>query len=219
MKSIFRKIYNFKMIVSLVWLVFTFSIVAWWALIGLGIHTIRTPEEIERHQRMILWEGGALLLAILVGGFFLISYVYRDMDRHEKMKIFFANFSHDIKTSLSRLKLQAEVLTEQLSESPQVEKKSIDRFMLDLSRLELQLENSLLMSHMENSVLLEEQLMIKDLVESLSVEFESLKISLNKIAQIYADSRALRSILRNIFENSIRHGKATAMSIELKSLN
>ena len=199
-----------KIAFSLFWLVLTFSMVSWWFIVALNVNTLTTAEGIQRHQRMIRWEGTTLLTAIFVGGFYLIFYVYRDAERHERLKFFFSNFSHDIKTSIARIKLQTEILAEQS------ENKSVARLLEDLSRLDLQLENSLLLTHLDDAMMLNEKLSLKSLVESISIEFEHLQISISQDAEIFVDSRAIRSIFRNLLENSLRHGKATQVEFLIK---
>ena len=86
--------------------------------------------------------------------------------------------------------------------------KNLERLQADLTRLDLQLENSLLLTHVEDSLMLNEKLRFKSLLESLEIEFDTLRIHWQGDAEIFGDQRAVRSILRNSFENSLRHGQA-----------
>jgi len=207
-----------KVYLSAAWLILTFSMVSWWFLYALSIDDHQTVAEVQKHNRMIKWEGGTLLFIILVGGLFLIMYVYRDTERHERLRLFFSNFSHDIKTSISRIRLQADVLAEELSEH-NVEQRSMTRLLADLNRLDLQLENSLLLTHVEDSALLFEDIDLKQLITAIHHDFDRIRIEVLQNASIRADQRSLKSILRNIFQNSVLHGKSTEIRVTSESID
>lgn len=200
-----------KTLLAIVWFVFTFSLVTWWWWFSLT----RLPPGTPTH-RMFLWEGTILLAAVLIGGMTLIFFVYKDHMRHQRLRFFFATFSHDIKTSIARLRLQAEVLEEEMAD-----KKSpvLKRLIQDISRLELQLENSLQLSNLEDGVLFIEDFKLSQMLSVLRSDFGDLKIELNQDAKLKADRRAVVGILKNIFQNSLTHGKADQMQITVKPLD
>jgi signal transduction histidine kinase len=200
------------------WLLFTSTMVAWWWFYGLGQLThlpqsSLSPQdmiEIDRRHRMIMWEGISFLSSIFIGAISLLVYIRRDQKRHEQLKLFFSTFTHDLKTSIARLRLQSDVLREDaaLAKSPQLQ-----RLAKDINRLDLQLENSLLMSrHEEEGFLLQDQ-KISQAISEIRSEWDDLQIELKSDAIIKVDRRALLAILRNVFHNSVLHGKATALVI------
>lgn len=203
-----------KTILAFVWFVFTFSLVSWWWIYSLLRSQEITPK--GSAQRMFVWEGSILLGAILVGGIALIIFTYRDQKRHERLRFFFSTFSHDIKTSIARLRLQAEVLEEEQSaQSNPV----MQRLIKDIQRLDLQLENSLLLANVEDGKLLDEEVSLGSLFDDLRNDFPDLSIELEKEAFIIGDRRALLSVFRNLLQNSVLHGKATAIRIKVIPMN
>ena len=198
-----------KTFLATLWFFFTFSLVTWWWWFSLT----RLPPGGPIH-RMFLWEGSILIAAVLIGGVTLIFFTYKDQRRHERLRFFFSTFSHDIKTSIARLRLQAEVLDEELS---QIKSPILKRLVQDITRLELQLENSLQLSNLENSPLFIEDFQLSQILPILRSDFNDLKLELNHDAKLLADKRALLGILKNIFQNSLTHGKADQVQIEVET--
>lgn len=207
MRAISQQKAKWKVIFSVVWLVFTFSLIFWWWIYSLKSMG-STPE--DRTHRMFFWEGLSLLLVIFMGGVGLIFLTFKDQKRHERMKLFFSSFSHDIKTSLTRIRLQAEVLaeTEKVAD--------LGRLLPDIHRLELSLENSLAVANLEDLRFKLEDFPLSRVLGELREEYSDLKISLNKDLIIHSDLRMFVLILKNIFSNSRLHGQATKMSIQVE---
>lgn len=207
------KQYSLKLILLSLWLLFTSSMVAWWWFYGLGQLTDFSQVsalEIERRHRMIMWEGISFLASIFFGAISLLIYIRRDQKRHQQLKLFFSTFTHDLKTSIARLRLQSDVLRE---DSALANSTQLQRLAKDINRLDLQLENSLLMSrHEEEGFLIQDQRISKAISE-IRTEWDDLQIELTSDAFIQVDRRALLAILRNIFHNSVLHGKASEIII------
>lgn len=196
---------HFKTTLVIVWFAFTFSLVAWWWVFFLQLLSTE-----QTRFRMIAWEGSILLTAIAIGGVGLLILSIRDEKRHRQLKVFFATFSHDIKTSIARLRLQAEVIEEELDRNSNP---IIKRLIEDIQRLDLQLENSLLLASTEKENLLSEEIQLSDLFSSLRNEFPELAIELNRDALVLGDRRALLSVFKNMLHNSVLHGKANTVKI------
>lgn len=190
-------------LLATLWLIFTASLVAWWWFLGVRMATG------ERAQRMMFWEGAFLLIVVLVGGGALVFYTRSHQRRHQRLKFFFSTFAHDLKTSISRLRLQAEVLEENQTRTPELEK-----LMTSIQRLDLQLENSLWMASLGERNLFVENLRLSELIRSLKTEFADLKIDLKRDAIVQADQRALQVVFRNLFQNAIIHGEASAAFVD-----
>lgn len=208
-----------KTALAILWFAFTFSLVAWWwvfFLLRLNPTENATLEQLQKSHRMFAWEGSILLAAILFGGISLVVFTYRDQKRHERLRFFFATFSHDIKTSIARLRLQSEVLEEDLHGNTNP---IIKRLVHDIQRLDLQLENSLLMSTLEHGELLQEEISLNNLLSSLRNEFSELSLELEKEAVIRGDRRAFMSVFKNLLQNSVLHGQASSVRIKVRALN
>lgn len=206
---------HIKTALAIIWFAFTFSLVGWWwvyFLLKLSPDDA-SLEQMRDSHRMFAWEGSILLAAILFGGIALVIFTYRDQKRHQRLRFFFSTFSHDIKTSIARLRLQAEVLEEDLNTNSHPVMK---RLIQDIQRLDLQLENSLLLANLEGGQLLKEQVSLSDLLSSLRNEFSELTVELEREAKIRGDRRALLSVLRNLLQNSVLHGKSTTVKIRVR---
>ncbi|QDK39153.1 HAMP domain-containing sensor histidine kinase [Bdellovibrio sp. NC01] len=201
---------NVKTLLAIIWFAFTFSLVTWWWIFFL----LRFQSSAS--HRMFAWEGSILIAAILIGGIALIVFSYRDQKRHQRLRFFFSTFSHDIKTSIARLRLQAEVLEEDLNgnNSPVMK-----RLIQDIQRLDLQLENSLLLANLEEGHMLREDVSLNTLFGSLKNEFPDLSLEIEKEASIKGDRRALMSVFRNLLQNAVLHGKADTIRIKVRALN
>ncbi len=203
-----------KTLLAMIWFFFVVSLVGWWWIYSMN--TLVAGIEMGKKHRMFMWEGSILLAALVIGGAALIFLSYQDEKRHEQLKTFFATFSHDIKTSITRLRLQAEVLEE--DNAPQ-KNPVLQRLISDISRLDLQLENSLLLSTAGAETLLIEKMLLSNLIATLRMQWSDFDFRLNQDAEIFSDKRAMISILRNIIQNAVLHGQATAVEFSVKSLN
>lgn len=201
----------YKTLLSILWFAFTFSLVMWW-----WVFLLQKMGNTDASHRMFTWEGSILIAAIFLGGFALILFSYRDQKRHLRLRFFFSTFSHDIKTSIARLRLQAEVLEEDLQSSSSP---ILKRLINDIHRLDLQLENSLLLTNLEDSPLLFQKVALSDLFSTLKIEFTDLNIELDRDASLQGDRRALLSVFRNLLQNAVIHGQATSVRLQVQALS
>ena len=201
-----------RTLLSAVWLLFTISLVSWWFIFALRHLNADDTSQAAKHYRMLYFEGSTLIVTVLAGGIVMIFLSHKDDQRHQRLKYFFSNFTHDIKTSITRLRLQVDILTE---ENQFKNHRVLNRLLNDLAKLDLQLENSLLITHVAEALFLEEKINLADLIKSIVVEFEELEIKIEGNANVHADSRSLRSIFRNLLENSRQHGQATEIHIQV----
>ncbi len=213
------------------WLLFTTSLVTWWWIFSLqslddvnryaedpSLFTrdqVQIKEEFQRRHNMLFWEGAILVVFIAGGGGSLLLFLHRDRRKNRQLKTFFANFSHDLKTSIARLRLDTELLAEKVK----IPSEHLDRFKQDHARLETQLENSLYVANFEHFQFVIEKVRLSEILQTLRHDFENLSFSLKKDAEILADRRALLSIFRNLMQNSVLHGQAQNFYIEPSALN
>mgnify|MGYP000931445208 CR=1 FL=1 len=181
--------------------------VIWWWRLGLAELSDLTK------YRMLMYEGVFFLVAILGGGTALIFMLIKDSQRQQQIKAFFSTFSHDLKTSISRLRLQVDILRE---DKQLATNSSLIRLVKDINFLDLQLENSLILSQTEQRLYIEENLPLTKIIESLRGEWENIDISLDREVFIKADYRSLLSVFRNLFQNAVIHGMAEKISIQVK---
>lgn len=203
-----------KLILAILWLGLTVSMVTWWWIFSmrqLNEFSAYLPlGEYERFHRMIFWEGSIFVVLIFGAGSYLLILTHREHQRNLSLRLFFSNFSHDLKTSLSRLRLRAEVLNQNKQDA------KLEKLLEEVQRLDLQLENSLWVARGEEQKLLLQDLSLAKVVSSLRVEWPDLEVSLQKDARVRADLPALKSVFRNIFQNSWLHGQATHVEIAVE---
>jgi len=192
------------------WLVFTVVFAVWWfRFSGQNIALLEhlQPERMDhwqRQYRMIFWEGGSWIILLILGGAALIALVQRESARVRRIREFFASFSHEIKTSLASLRLQAEALKDERIDNP-----ILDRLIGDTVRLQLQLENSLFLASQDSLQLYMQPLALDHILERMREQWPGLKIELKQHCQVEADERALRTIFSNLLQNALVHGGAT----------
>lgn len=202
---------RWKLILTLVWFLFTFALVVWWWIFSLKqldlLTGVLNQHKFESLERMLLWEGAVLVSAVFCGGLMLVVLTNRELSRNIQLRNFFSNFTHDLKTSLTRLRLRAEVLAEKV-EGPEFEK-----LFSEVNRLDLQLENSLWVARGGEQKLFAQEIQLSSIISSLRVEWPELEIKLQRDVKILADGQALKSVFRNLFQNAWLHGEAHCVDI------
>src|SRR5881392_2942939 len=105
------------------WVFFTVTLAGWWLIFGLrqldliNQSNLENASQLNRHYQMLMWEGGILIASLIGGGLALFYFAKREQRRHAQVEEFFAAFTHDAKTALASLRLQAESLREDFSQS------------------------------------------------------------------------------------------------------
>lgn len=202
-----------RLILTALWLGITFSLSAWWMIYGMTqAEKLGLSAEATRQHRMFFWEGSFLLLLVVLGGGALAYFVYWDQRRYEEVKKFFSTFTHELKTSLTSLRLQAEILEERHSEN-----ENLQRLLKDVVRLELQLENALILAQSEKGELFLEEISLRKIMQSLSVHWPRLKVNVMRDAKLQADQRAIECIFRNLLQNASVHGEASEVNVNAEA--
>lgn len=205
---------------AVIWLVFTVSLASWWMVFGLRqAETLREidqtrTQEITAAHRMLLWEGGVLIISLVAGGAALLWGIHRERRRHRAVEEFFAAFTHELRTSLASLRLQVESLQEDFAERGE-DNPLLERLLKDSVRLQLQLDNSLFYANRRKGKLFIETVSLRRTIESIAAEFGELDIRVENDVMIRADVRALESVLRNLFQNALVHGGADEVTVRV----
>ncbi len=207
---------NWKLILISLWLLLTLSLAGWWMTLGLSQieklahYNPQAHAEFTRQKHMLVSEGISWIILLVASGVTLLFLVIKQEREGGRLKEFFAAFSHDMKTALASLRLQAESLKEDFDHPSMT---VLDRLVADTVRLQLKLENSLMVASPERSGVILESLELSKLVQSLSYQWPQTQIQLAKNCVVEADERALKNLLSNIIQNAIIHGKASAIKI------
>lgn len=210
------------LVVHAVWLGTAATLGAWWAGLvlrqtariseletKLGLTGERVGESLARTQRMLAWETGSFFLLMTGATAVLIWLYFRDSQRARGLQAFFASVTHELRTPLTSIRLQAESLAD-----GQPDANVIKRLLEDTQRLESQVERTLELARVEGGGnVFTQPIRLRPWVERTLTtwsETHGERIALNSELDdvvIRADTSALGVILRNLFENSLRHSK------------
>lgn len=206
---------------TLLWVFMLLGLGSWWLYLVFRLHStlinLNIPElgSQNRFLNMMKWEGSFFFIfLVLLGGSLFIMY-YRDLKKTKAMQAFFASLSHELKTPLASMRLQAEVikdLIEDESHSHDQLANLTKRLIQDTHKLESELEKSLQLSRIEQDaqmtlVPVSLERFLKRQEQKLESPFK-IDISISQDAQeILADELSLNMIFRNLFENTQRHNK------------
>lgn len=206
---------------------------SWWLYLVFKLHstlmTLNLPElgSQQRFLNMMKWEGSFFFIfLVLLGGSLFIMYM-RDMRKTKAMQGFFASLSHELKTPLASMRLQAEVIKDLIEDEAHSHDQLADltsRLIEDTHKLESELEKSLQLSRIEQDAKMtlvpialerylrrQEQRFLKPVTLELAIAEDA--------AEVLADELSMNMIFRNLFENTRRHHEqASKVRIEVVRL-
>jgi signal transduction histidine kinase len=203
---------------TLLWVVMLLGLGSWWLYLVFKLHAtlseMNLPEMGSQHKflNMMKWEGSFFFIfLVLLGGSLFLMY-FRDMKKSKSIQAFFASLTHELKTPLASMRLQAEVINDLIKDESHSHEQLTElakRLVEDTYKLEVELDKSLQLSRIEqdgNLTLTPVSLsrFLKRHKERLSsVEF-ILTIP-EDAEEVLADELALNVVFRNLIENSLRH--------------
>ncbi len=202
---------------SILWVLLTLSLAIWWLINGLRLleSPSLTEVEVTRYRFMLITEGITWMILLVLGGATLIYFVLKEGRKNLETKKFVASFSHDLKTSIASLRLQAESLKEDVKDA-EVEVLA-NRLVADSLRLQLQLENSLQFSSENKLKMFIEKISLQEVVESLGYHWPEIKLFYQGQDSVYCDRRAMDIIMRNLIYNARVHAEAKEVHFEVKN--
>lgn len=200
---------------AVAWLIVTVSLAAWWMIFGLSQArelrlTAGDPIRAAHVERMLLWEGIVFIALLVVGGTALVLVIRSERRRRRQVQDFFTAFTHDLKTALASLRLQAESLQE---DRPAGERNPhLDRLVQDTVRLEIQLDNALHFAQ-PGARLYFESVDVSGLAARAALDWPALDVTVEPGLCAKGDERALLGVLRNLLQNAVVHGRARHVAI------
>ena len=200
---------------AVVWLIVTVSLAGWWLVFGLSQarELRRAAGQLERAshvERMLLWEGVVFIALLFGGGTALLLAIRDEQRRRREVQDFFTAFTHDLKTALASVRLQAEGLQEDGPANPG--HAALERLVSDTVRLELQLDNSLYFAQSEAGLYFE-TIDVSALAARASLDWPALAVTVEPGMCAKGDARALLGVIRNLLQNAVLHGRATTVTI------
>jgi signal transduction histidine kinase len=190
-------------IAAVAWLVFTVSLASWWLNVGL---------ELTNRHTMFLWEGATFIVVLVGGGVAILVAIRREDRRRQALEMFFMSFTHDLKTSLASVQLQAEGLRE--DQADPATRLPLDRLLQDTVRLQIQLENSLFVAQPDGR-LLKERIDVATAIDRQREDWPALTVDVHGSGVVLADARAFDTVLRNVLQNAVLHGEATHVDVRI----
>lgn len=171
------------------------------------------------------WEGLTFLVLLFLVSFFLLFIYFQDLKKASLMQDFFAAVTHELKTPLASIRLQAQVMQEMLEVKNYASLEDLNsRLIEDTQRLESELEKILQLARLErggglNLVTLNLPQFLQNFIKKeknqrqqhpyqLEFHFERLPVEINhppKKLMAKVDEFALTLILRNLVENTLKH--------------
>jgi signal transduction histidine kinase len=191
--------------IAAAWLLLTVSLASWWLTIGLTL-----PEHLHR---MFIWEGTAFIALLIAGGVAMLLAIRREHRRRQALETFFMSFTHDLKTALASVQLQAEGLREDWPDA--ASRAALDRLLHDLLRLQIQLENSLFVAQPDGR-LLHERVDAGAAIERLAADWPELSVTVTGRADVLVDARGFEAVVRNLLQNAVVHGGARHVRVDVE---
>jgi signal transduction histidine kinase len=205
------------------WLALLLVLASWWSvLVFRQARLIANLEELagqgsaavmaEYGRRRTMLEGeSAFFLGLLLALTVILIWLYwRESQRTRGMQAFFAAVTHELRTPLTSIRLQAEAI----ADGDQRAELAL-RLLEDSNRLESQIDKTLELARIEGGGPLAEQVIrlrgwLERTLAAIATpwgEKVELQMSVDEaVPAIQADAAAVQMILRNLIENSIKHG-------------
>jgi signal transduction histidine kinase len=222
-----------------IWLIMACTLGAWWGRlvfvqaariaeleVMMGLETSVTRTHWHRTQRMLYWESSFFFGLLLACSAFLFWLYWRDVKRARGIQAFFASVTHEMRTPLTSIRLQAEsivdIFGERISESPV--RNNVQRLLEDSIRLEAQVERTLELARIEGGgPVYVQSFSIKPWMEIFlnswkfdhrdQVEFD---VQIEDFI-IRSDSLAIQVIFKNLIENSMIHSNRSPVAISIEA--
>jgi signal transduction histidine kinase len=227
-----RRGLRWLLILMMGWGLLVFALVAWWGRVvyrqgeqivhleqQMGLSPEMAQQHWEKTQRMLFWESSTFFVLLVTLTGLLAWLYYRELQRSRSVQAFFASFTHELKTPLTSIRLQAESIAEQSKEQ-----NLVNRLLEDTQRLEAQVERTLELARIEGGgSLFSQSLSLKRWLERVLpslLRFQEGKIvfdepRVDSDLSVKADPFALQMVFRNLLENSVRHSRALPAKISL----
>ncbi len=179
-------------------------------------------EQGQRLIQMIKWEGGTFVAVLLVLMSALIALYLRDQKKSASLTAFYAGMTHELKTPLASIRLQAEVLGD-LKESDGKRQTEIQKRLIEsCKKLETQMDKILQLGRIEGGGHFSARPL--PLIETIRAAHKCWAPKLNleihtelspEQTQVSADPLAFDLILRNLFENTLNHSKNSHAKVDI----
>jgi signal transduction histidine kinase len=215
-----------------IWLAIILVLGFWWATIVMrqseriaelslaaGLPQAQALAELARVQRMLRWESSTFLLLLLTLSLALLWFFWREMQRARGTQAFFAALTHELRTPLTSVRLQSEAIA-----AGEPTQDLVDRLLADTHRLESQIDKTLELARIEGGGSLADQAIrldawlervLRGIIATEGGDAQLEILIAPNLVPLSGDTSALQLILRNLVENSLRHGDKSHIRIDV----
>lgn len=175
---------------------------------------------------MVRWEGLSFLALTMALGAALFWVFWQDHQKTKSLQSFYASLTHELKTPLASMRLQAQVLTDLIQDLGLAKDKQekIERYGQrleeDVARLEGEIDKHLQLSRAQRKGNLSlTPIALVPLIQSEAKKFKNIQLEIikdNEDPTALADQTALSVIFKNLFENTERHLSAPVKIAKVK---
>lgn len=207
------------------WLLFVLAFGLWWLYLlrKLAIQALElTQQDAEyiRLARMLEMEGTTFIIILIAGGVFAAWVYWQDIKKSRSIQAFFSSLTHELKTPLASMRLQAEVIDDTIQSGVNKDKLPVllSRLLEDSKSLETQMDKALQLARVEQGGVFHKKPI--SLMSFFERKFSKEAPTLNfpKELQVLGDDFALELIFKNFFENTKRHqGEKAHITIETRT--
>jgi signal transduction histidine kinase len=192
----------------------------WWLYLLTTFARMLGPEQV-RILNMLRWEGSTFLVLLGVGALSIAVLHWRDVRKARALQALFASLTHELKTPLASMRLQAEVIRDLIADESHDHDQLTaltTRLIQDTRKFEYELDKGLQLSRVEaQGPLTLAQVDLGRFLRKLAGR-QGQQIEVTGEAVVLADEMALDMVFRNLLENTARHNpKSSGVRIVLNA--
>jgi signal transduction histidine kinase len=214
---------------TVLWMTTILALGIWWLFLLIKLsNLLEASKQLPSGMnfiRLVKYEGGTFLMLLILISVTLLYFYFQELKQTNMVRAFFASLTHELKTPLASMRLQAEVMHDL------VENQKFDslhdyahRLIDDGKRLELEMDKILQLSRVQKGgrINLSEVDLIRFIKTLINKNYPDLKFDLQANGLdlfILADEFALSLILRNLIDNSLKHCQSPQIKMTLTEKN
>lgn len=219
-----KKTGNIFLILSFLYSACILALGSWWLYLivkyGEKVASITGDDGGNKVLKMVKWEGGTFFTLLVLLSMSLLFLYFKDQKKTKGLQAFFASMTHELKTPLASIKLQAEVISEDLEGKGETKTLTlVNRLLQDTQKMETQMDKILQLSRLEGGGTFHlSKINLENAWSSAVKQYGNnleVKGSIPTQTMILGDELALSLIFRNLFENTKNHSPENSCQINL----
>ena len=105
---------NLLLVTTILWASVLFLLGGWWIYLilklGKKLNHLNLGEEVPNLLSLAKWEGGTFIVVLTLLSGTCIFLFLRDVNKAKSLQVFFSSLTHELKTPLASIRLQADVI-------------------------------------------------------------------------------------------------------------